>query len=173
VSGGSKSACASYHDDGDRYIPGASLLTPEISQNPQTGAGWGSFTPAYKRQPMRLYRSPKSPRIPQPGRLGIFHSSLQTTADAPLSISEVSQNPPTGQVGDLSLQPTSASRRPSIDPRSLPESPNQVGDCGRRRILRTVHSIWFARVIWLIRERKSGDLTTQLLQPPREPRGNL
>jgi hypothetical protein len=45
------------------------------SRNPPTGAGWGSFTPAYKAE-----RPSPIPESPNRCRLGIFHSSLQRDA---------------------------------------------------------------------------------------------
>src|SRR5262245_3782858 len=89
-----------------------------ILQIPQP-AGWGSFTPAYKRSPRRDLSKYPNRQVgdlsPQPtkgaqygtlvntptGRLGIFHASLQKEPTR----RHVSKSP-NRQVGYLSRQPT-------------------------------------------------------------------
>ena len=66
-------------------------------------------TPAYMQAPH------SGSGIPQPPRLGIFHSSLQTDSI------RASWNPPTGEVGDCSLKPTCRHGT------RFPESPNRQG----------------------------------------------
>jgi hypothetical protein len=73
------------------YHIGAMRFNETRCDNPPNLTGWDLSLQATTRL------VDAAPGIPQPDRLGIFHSSLQGGSPGAFP------NPPTGQVGDLSL----------------------------------------------------------------------